>query len=211
MPIVQVDSSDTERLGGSVHWSTAGARFGFSRPGGGVPSACWITSNLTWLFPDNPALWRHLVSSYEEGRRPLVIARKVAIATFPLLKRLGGVALQLHHLYLPNSPESKAAQRAFQAGPPLRVAATVGEHTAIEQFLPRQSVTEDVPSDSVSQAIKMAQEFRLDDDANPDPVAALRSWANHSPIPLPAPWKAQITKYTRWMEPASVDEEVPGS
>jgi len=111
------------------------------------PIAMWVTNDLGWMHPDDERLWRFLALCLEEERFTLILARKVTIAVMALLKRTGGIALQLHNLVGPPisaarpdlaravgdlpallAPESIPSHRAMVKGRELLAAAGLDRH-----------------------------------------------------------------------------------
>ena len=193
----EVDFDATEHLGGAALWSRGGARVE-SASEKSVTASTWITNDLTWVFPDDPRLWRHLVYCAESGQRPIVVARKIAISTFPLLKRLGAFGVQLHHLYL----EDVGPKQALSGAPPLRTPAEAGQHVAVRKELIKQLKKAWEPDPTAKEGIRVGAELRLNLGEGGG-VAGLREWLRRSSIDMPAPWKAQLTKYKRWGSPRS--------
>jgi len=157
----------------------------------------WITANLSWLFPDDPALWQHLFLAHERKVLPVIIGRKLAISTFPLLKRMGGIGLQLHHLYLPGNSDDPMVERGLEGGPRVFPVQEARDHVAVAKNLPDILKTRYDPDPNVRKALKIAKQVGLDSDSA-DRLQALRGWTDRAPIAMPPPWKAQLTKYENW-------------
>lgn len=196
--ITAVDQQMTEGIGGSAIWDASGAQFSLKLPSGSR-ARVWLTMNVRWVFPDSAGLWRHLVHAHSLGERPVVIARKIAVATFPLLKRMGALGFQLHHCFVPKLPTLRISRRALDNGPPLRAAADAREHVVITDLITEHLNNEPAAIDRLSDALQMAEELGLVNDANSQRAFALRQWGDSSPVAMPAQWKAQITRYNRWM------------
>lgn len=192
------DDGRTESLIGAVEWSTAGARFRVGLEGAGRSTFVWVTSNVNWLFPDDPGLWKHLSECVEKDVLPIVIARKAPISTFTLLKRLGGFGLQLHHLFLPGRRQNaRVVARALNAVPPVIRAPEVAVHTAVGVNLPAAIEHPPPKVDAAADAIGLGHDVGLGDPSYSSPEA-LHTWLKRTELDMPQPWKAQLTRYLRW-------------
>jgi hypothetical protein len=193
-----VDEGRAEALAGSIHWSAAGSRFGATQVSSGEKRLIWVTNNMGWIFPDDPGLWKHLSDCIHRGAFPIVLTRKAPIATFVLLKRLGGFGLQLHHLFLPGpSKNDRLVARALNGGPPVIRADGILQHTAIREYLPAALSQRPPRIEGSAEAVQLGLEVGLGDALSADP-RALRKWLERTGLDMPQPWKAQLTRYLRW-------------
>jgi hypothetical protein len=190
----EVDLKATEGLGGSARWSRGGVRIESEAARSGA--ACiWLTNELSWVFPDDARLWRHLLYCLERGQRPLVAARKIAVSTFPLLKRLGAFGVQFHHLYLPPTQEDHA--QALAGAPPVLAPSDATTQVAVQETLVNALGMNWSQEPSAAEGIRLASEVGLHDGEGAG-ISGLRRWLQQSSIPMPVPWKAQLTRYERW-------------
>jgi hypothetical protein len=92
----------------------------------------WFANDLDWLYPDDIRFWRFLALCLEEGRFALIIARKVTIAVMALLKRINGIALQLHQVVGPPVTSARPElKRIVDDLPPLLLPGDIRSHQAI--------------------------------------------------------------------------------
>jgi hypothetical protein len=88
-----------------------------------------IAANADWLYPDAPALWRHLEDAASIGAHPVIVARKVAPVTFSLMATLNARALQFYDLLVAAKIDDTAQASAGIVGlPRLRTAIELGTH-----------------------------------------------------------------------------------
>lgn len=197
--IEEVEATTTEHMGGGVHWQTSAVQL-HVRSRGRAPSALvWITNDISWLFPDDPRLWEVLLQASRTNQRLIVLARKIAVSTFPLLKRLGGFGLQVHHLYMPGGPpKGTAAERALVPGPLMYEAGDIRTHKAItENLSARLKATTQPLTNEVIDGLGLAAELGLASES-PDRTELLRTWTSQTSIEMPPRWKAQLTLYVKW-------------
>lgn len=196
--IEETDETGSEHLGGDVHWRASGARLHVAGRGHSPDALIWITNDISWLFPDDPRLWAALVDAERVGQRLIVLARKIAFSTFPLLKRLGGFGLQVHHLYMPDGPpEAPVARRALDNGPPMYEVADILGHKAIKENLPAALKKLPETSDEVLEGVNLAAEMGLN-AVSAERTELLRKWTGQAKVAMPPPWKAQLTRYAAW-------------
>ena len=125
--VAECDHLRTETIAADISWPAGGAILS-TRTAEGVKSRIWFTMDIEWTLPYSAYLWQHLGRSVSEGRRPVVIARKIAFSTFPLLKAVGAFGLQLHHIYTVAEPDQVAIDQAFTHFPAVFPAEDVADH-----------------------------------------------------------------------------------
>lgn len=194
----EVDVGVRESLAGDIDWSAAGAKIEIDGTDKCPPLSIWVTNNLEWVFPDAFRLWRHLITSEANGAYPVIVGRKLPVATFTLLKRIGGFGLQLHHLYMEvGAADLGASGKAFAHGPPTMHPDEVQEHRAVHEYL-RKVIRRPPPQGADERtAIRLAAQLGLHLKESGG-LPGLRQWLNETKLQLPVPWKAQLTRYERW-------------
>ena len=197
--IEEADATASEHIGGGVHWQASGARLHVPNRGRTPNSMLWITNSISWLFPDDPRLWEALIQANRADQRLIVLARKIAFPTFPLLKRMGAFGLQVHHLYMPaRPPKGSAAERALVVGPLMYDVEEIPAHTGVKENLQARLKAELRPvAKEVIDGIDLAAELGLDSES-PDRTELLRTWTSQTSVAMPPPWKAQLTRYVGW-------------
>lgn len=195
----EVDLSASEDIGGGVHWPASSARLHVPSRGRAPNSMIWITNSISWLFPDDPRLWEALIQASRADQRLIVLARKIAFSTFPLLKRMGAFGLQVHHLYMPaRPPKGSAAERALVVGPLMYRSEEIAAHTAVKENLQARIKAQPQPiAKAVIDGIDLAAELGLDSESS-DRTELLRTWTSQTSVVMPPPWKAQLTRYVGW-------------
>jgi len=93
---VTTSAIEPEPLGDDITTSRFTATVSLRR-GSDRPIEVWITNDWNPVGLSEPALWQHLIDCIERDSIPLILARKLTVATFPVLKTLGARGLQLHH------------------------------------------------------------------------------------------------------------------
>jgi hypothetical protein len=76
----------------------------------------WITHEPDWIQPDDSRLWSFLHRCERKGARPLVIARKIAVVTFPLFKILQCQGLQYYSTFVREDSIAEATALREQVG-----------------------------------------------------------------------------------------------
>lgn len=194
--VEDVDLDCTEHLGGGASWSRSGARLNTPMTAG-YSSCIWVTDDLTWIFPDDARLWRHLLHCLETGQRPIVAARKIAVSTFPLLKNLGSFGVQLHHVYLEDAGQDTIRKHALVGGPPVLHPSEAADQVAVRETLANALVSDWCEDDGVAKAIRTAEQLGLH-IGDGGGIDGLREWLHCASRSMPVPWKAQLTRYDRW-------------
>src|SRR5690606_34256587 len=95
------------------------------------------------------------------------------------------------------APESPLPRRALRPGPRIDKPEEEGRHTAIRKKL-RLALRErpSQPPDA-TEASRLGARVGVADPLQPR-LDALRQWPQSAPVEMPAPWKAQLTRYERW-------------
>lgn len=197
--IEESDVASSEHIGGGVCWPTPSVRIHVSGRRRIPKVMVWVTNDVSWLFPDDPRLWDVLVQANRADQRAIILARKIAFSTFPLLKRLGGFGLQVHHLYMPGGvTKSAAAERAFVGGPLSYAAEEIRNHVAIKDDLrARLNTSPPRVTNEMIDGLELAAKLGLHSESH-DRTDRLRTWTSQSSIAMPPPWKAQLTRYVKW-------------
>lgn len=167
----------------------------------GAPVLASITNDLDWLFPDDPRLWKHLARCRAAKAFPVFIARKISIATFPVLKQVAAIGLQLHHLFVRDEllPES-VGLTSNSSWPHTAAVSSVRAHSALS-LLPKllggasRSFALQLAYDNIDSAI----EHGLAEPAN-NSTAKLLAWGRGSQLSLPEKWETEITRWAAWEE-----------
>ncbi|GAC1415595.1 MAG: hypothetical protein NVSMB53_14240 [Gemmatimonadaceae bacterium] len=167
----------------------------------GAPILASITNDLDWLFPDDPRLWKHLARCRVAKAFPVFIARKISIATFPVLKQVAALGLQLHHLFVRDEMLSDAMELTSKSSwPHPGSISAVGEHSALS-LLPKllggasRSYALQLAYDNIDSAIDHGLVEPTD-----NMVAKLLAWSRGSQLNLPEKWGAAITRWAAWEE-----------
>lgn len=187
-----ITTSHPDWLGADIVASVPAIRVDFAEK---LRISILITSELRWLYPDDARVWQHLAHCAATGLAPVFLARKMSIAMFPLLKRLNGIGLQMHNFFVREVPESSAL-KAVSPGPLVLPLAGLSGHAALS-LLKTQVDTLTPPNERVREAISLAETMGLAEQSG-EGAKTLREWADIAPMSLPAPWKAQVTRYARW-------------
>jgi hypothetical protein len=162
----------------------------------GDPVRILVFNSLEWLYPDDPPLWRFLLESHRTGFRSIVLARKAPIAIFPLMKKLGALLFQLHHMYY---PLQEAIDHTESEGwPPARLPNSFVGHAITEML--KASVLGMPPAPSgIDNLFRIAREKRLDVD---EPVTAegLLAWRQKAKLPMHGLWINQLRRWSVWSQ-----------
>ena len=111
----------------------AAARFMLSRGERDSALMIGVVANARWIYPDSPALWQLLADAAEAHAHPVIVARKVAPMTFPMLAHFNARALQFYDLLVQDA--SDQATTDALGLPRLRTAATLPAHAVTNQLL----------------------------------------------------------------------------
>ena len=112
---------------------SAAARFMLSRGERDSALMIGVVANAHWIYPHSPALWQLLADAAEAHAHPVIVARKVAPMTFPMLAHFNARALQFYDLLVQNA--SDPATTDALGLPRLRTAATLPAHAVTNQLL----------------------------------------------------------------------------
>jgi hypothetical protein len=192
------NESDVECLGGAIAWTASGAQFEIAAQGKLSPANVWLTNNVEWLLPHDARLWQHFSRCLQTETRPIIVARKIAFSVFPLFKRLGATGLQLHQLYFAEqSVNDRLWEQAMGHLRHVKPADSVVQHEVVTNRLPMHAEEQAELDKDAKDAIEKGLRLGLATEQTAGPIT-LRKWANIVDLPLPTPWKAQITRYARW-------------
>jgi len=168
-------------------------------------SIYWVTHELPWIYPDDPRLWKLIAVAAREQRCPMIIARKVAPATFAICKALGAIALQY---YLPvgiDVTDELIIEAESIGWPKIIESEDFASHPVIDQLVNHESVEQTraltIRGGAAQKAIRIAEEsgFMSSDAIRPP---ALLAWANASQLQLPPQWYRAVSKWPEWELPA---------
>jgi len=163
---------------------------------------------LPWIYPDDPRLWDFLRRAQEAGARPLLVARKVAPVTFPLLKALGAYALQYHLPLVPPNVSSDLPRRAEQFGwPPISVKPHLRRHPVgdyIRAFLAQTNSTKWTLPAGAAESIDDAAN-RGFPNASLILASVLNDWALAAPAIIPSRW---VNSISSWGESLGANREM---
>lgn len=162
----------------------AAARFTLSRGQRDSALMIGVVANAHWIYPDSPALWQLLADAAEAHAHPVIVARKVAPMTFPMLAHFNARALQFYDLLVQDASDPATAD--CLGLPRLRAASTLPAHAVTNQLLrlvaerPQSAWAPDAP-DAFGAAIE-----RGFGSGDVDPARFL-TWA-HECDGLPTAW-----------------------
>lgn len=203
--------------GPSAPPTAIGQRFAVPRPSAIVRSesrrgpavVCWISHELPLLYPDDPRLWSILDLALKTGAFVLIIARKVAPVTFPLLKAIGGYALQYHLPLLPPGAPAKLGKRAdeigwapFQDGPSLDNHALLAHIRRFNARIHEPGSGGIIPR-GAAEAVQQAIACGFQEPHNVT-AQSLIDWAETSVAPLPPRWIASIESWASKERPNEI-------
>lgn len=161
----------------------------------------WITQQAHWIHPDDPRLWTFLASCLRDEAVPLVIARAIDPATFPLFKALRVHGLQYYGMW------STAEVREFVTNLPDRLGwfylnpvEQAAQHRLFEQ-LPKAllSQSSSVRAAPVREALEQSVALGLG-EAGPDKTERLLTWARESKVALPDAWQETLQRWIAWSQ-----------
>jgi len=161
---------------------------------------CWLTHELPLLYPDDPRLWNILALAERTGAFALVIARKVAPVTFPLLKAIGAYALQYHLPLFPRGAPTKLGKLADEIGwPPFQDGPGLHGHPVLTHIRKFNARIREPGSGGIMPrgAREAVQEATARGFPESPKVSAqsLLSWAETSVAPLPPRWIRNIESW----------------
>ena len=169
----------------------AARTFQILRPSGAAPLSVLFTHDGNWLYPDEFEMWAHAHEAAVQGMHPLVIARKVAPITYPLLAALNMRALQYFDLLAVEPPTSSTQLIVDRLGlPRIRSVESLATHAVSSQIV---RLINERPADRWEPALPLAfadaMQRRFARGA-PTPNA-IAEWAEGHPE-LPPRWVAGI-------------------
>lgn len=153
-----------------------------------------ITNDVQWVYPDDVRIWRHLAAALEEQSLPMIIVRKAHLGVFPVMKRVGGLANELHHLYVTADHMPDAHRRGLQGWPPVRLTSEVRGHAALAKISELLSERGREPRLSET-LIRSGVELGLSEEANPD---KLLDWVKRNNMRMHGLWVRQVRRWQQW-------------
>jgi hypothetical protein len=174
--------------------------------GDGVsPVHLWITQDTRWIHPDDHRLWAFLASCLEAHAMPLIIARLIDPATFPLFKALGVRGMQYYGMWSTEEIRKSLGEVTNELGWfYLNSAEKAREHRIFEQ-LPRSleslsgKALHHPVSDSIQEAIGLGLAA-----PGPDATTRLLTWAESTELPLPEAWQETLERWITWQNGSPV-------
>lgn len=157
---------------------------------------CWLSNELSWIYPDDPRLWSLLDESTKVASIPLIVARKVAPVTFPLLKAVGAFALQ-YYLPLSSKENRDLFDRASLLGWPRMIPVM---HLAEQPIVARLLSFMEHPADAAPnynepKATKAVQDAVVNGFTSNITRDALVSWSEAVGL-LPKGWIESVVDWT---------------
>jgi hypothetical protein len=157
--------------------------------------AVLITHDLDWLYPDNVLLWQLMRHASENERVPVVLARKIAPATFSVLKRIGAVGIQYYSMLVrPIRQQAAVASRGvgWVHTRPAEIEELIPARDRLREMLVRVSE----PTESAQKAVGIALALHLDraSDLHSD---SLLEWASAVDLLAPPIWFATVRRWKR--------------
>jgi hypothetical protein len=165
--------------------SDGSTTFQVMRSNGRAPLLVLVTHVTDWMYPDTPVLWAHLRDAAVRHAHPVVLARKVAPITFPLLAALNARALQYYDLLIHDATDEFAIAEADRLGlPPLRAGSRLSDHSMFTHLL---RLIEERPTEMWTPKLPVAFTDAIDRgfaSATSTPLA-IAEWAElHEDLPL---------------------------
>jgi len=166
----------------------------------------WISHEFDWLYPTDHRFWRFLGEASATGAAPLIIARKVAPATFVLCKAFGAKALQYYGLitrgHLSNDGKRRALMFRFPQilDPAILAAHRVWDHVEL--------ITEPTNQTAENPALlnALSRKFAAVD---PTPSELLEWYAEYPELELPSEWIEGVKAWIDGPSATSADSQRP--
>lgn len=126
----------------------------------------------------------------------MIIARKVHLGLFPVMKRVGGFANELHHLYVEDDGIARAHSQALRGWPPIRQVQQAKTHAALQKIT--ELLADHPGRHGVNHSlIQSATELGLNETSSP---ARLLEWARSNRIRMHGLWVHQVRRWQHWDE-----------
>ena len=160
------------------------------------PTSIWVSHDLEGIYPDDWRLWRFLIDCVDRDARPLLFARKISPATFPLLKLLTAFGLQYYSFHV---AESAAAQIK-------QTRETIGWfHTADSAYMSQHKVCDQLVkeivaptnydrSTAVQDLIVVGARYGLT-NSHQAGAAALHRWATETGVHISNGWSRTTSRW----------------
>lgn len=158
-----------------------------------------VTNDPEWLYPDDPRLWRHLARCRMARAYPVFIARKISIATFPVLKQVSALGVQLHQMLLRDDllDEATKLQKDLSWISLAGVEKTKA-HPALNAIRKNfAGITRSFALQLAYDNISAGTDIGLDQTLSASPDRLLE-WATSASVPLPDKWFATIHDWAAW-------------
>lgn len=167
----------------------------------GAPVLASVTNDLEWLYPDDPRIWNHLKRCQNVGAYAVFIARKLSVATFPVLKRLSAVGVQLHHLYVSDNDHQRVESVIRQLyWPPSKIISSASTHKAFTSLQAQlRGATRSFVLQLAYEAVDAAFAQSLHDPELSSPRRLLQ-WADMAGLEMPDKWVAAMAQWSTWDE-----------
>jgi hypothetical protein len=178
----------TRLLAGDVELTTLNELFDHRARGRNV--LVWFTYDLEWLYPDNADLWELVHQTAKAGTRLMIVARKIAPATFHVLRAVGARGVQYYGLISADDPTNETRRVADSLGlPPLLSVDHLSVHQMTLQLNENLRFLTSPPSNTLASetAVNAALECGL---VRNEPITPerLRAWSAKSPGVWPPIW-----------------------
>jgi len=162
-------------------------------------SIVWVSNDIEWIYPDNPALWEHLEHCLLQNARPVIVARKVPLATFPVLKRVGAIAVETHHV-----SASKSLIKRVEVSPHKTLLPTIKTqdhiktHAALKHLLVTLAAMPPMTENHESaDLVRRGLDNGLT-EGGPNQPRRLLDWALASNLELPVKWVKSVEQWIAW-------------
>lgn len=166
-----------------------------------VPVLASVTNDAEWLYPDDPRLWQHLERCREQRAYAVFIARKISIATFPLLKQMSALGVQTHQMLTNDQTLEEATDLGRElTWVSLAAVSKIQNHPAFDVIRRTLSgITRSFALHLASEHVSVGTGLGLHDFTRSSP-ALLKEWATISRVEMPDKWFGTLHDWIAWDE-----------
>jgi hypothetical protein len=181
-------------------WIASGMTFQVSRSNARQAVAVWCSHDLDWIYPDDWRLWHFLAECAKERLPPVIIARKIAVPTFALLKRLRAVGLQYYSAIVTDEEAFDAKHlRDATKWVHLRTASEMREHAVVGQIANAlKRLSHEKMTDETNGLIEHAVSQKLCDEEAAT-TSGLLQWAQ-TIEGMPRIWLQTLVDWIEWQK-----------